>query len=135
MANAFLDTSLIIYAATGKRNEPEKQAISQRLIDEEDFGISVQTLGEFYANMRRPKFNMPIETINQWVANLLEFDCVTVDSDIFFTASRLCERFGVPYHDCALIAAAKRLGARTFYTEHLNHGQDYDGVQVINPFT
>ena len=134
MANAFLDTNVIIYAATGKRNEPEKQAISQRLIDEEDFGISVQTLGEFYANMRRPKFNMPIETINQWVANLLEFECVTVDSDIFFTASRLSERFGVPYYDCALLAAAKRLGARTFYTEDLNDGQDYDGVQVINPF-
>ncbi|MEO1785711.1 MAG: PIN domain-containing protein [Pseudomonadota bacterium] len=134
MPNAFLDTNVIIYAATGKKNEPEKQAVAQRLLEEEDFGISVQTLNEFYSNMRKPKFSMPIDTINQWIANLLEFDCTVVDTDIFFTASRLSERFEIPYYDAALLAAAKRHGAVIFFTEDLNHGQDYDGVQVINPF-
>jgi hypothetical protein len=33
------------------------------------------------------------------------------------------------------IAAAKRMGCRTVFSEDLNHGQQYDGVTVINPFT
>ena len=32
------------------------------------------------------------------------------------------------------IAAARELGCHTLYTEDLNHGQNYEGVRVINPF-
>ena len=36
--------------------------------------------------------------------------------------------------DAVILAAAKRLGCHTVYSEDLNHGQDYDGVRVVNPF-
>ena len=47
---------------------------------------------------------------------------------------RLKERFQLSYWDAAIIAAARALGAGTLYSEDLNHGQDYDGVRVVNPF-
>ena len=134
MPNAFLDTNIIIYAATAKTHEPGKHVIAKKLLDEADFGISVQTLAEFYAVVRKPAFNMSVEQANQWVANLLEFECAVVDADIFFTGSRLSERYGIQYFDGALLAAARRLGAKTFYTEDLNHGQTYGSVTAINPF-
>jgi len=43
-------------------------------------------------------------------------------------------RFQVSYWDAAILAAAKRLGCHTVYSEDMNHGQDYDGVCVVNPF-
>jgi len=36
---------------------------------------------------------------------------------------------------CAvIIAAAYELGCATLYSEDFSHGQDYDGVRVVNPF-
>ena len=32
------------------------------------------------------------------------------------------------------VAAAEALGARTLFTEDLNHGQVYGSVRVVNPF-
>lgn len=36
--------------------------------------------------------------------------------------------------DAAIIAAAKRMGCQTVFSEDLNAGQNYEGVTVVNPF-
>lgn len=132
MPNAFLDTNVLIYAATTQNDG--KAEIAQDIVLQADFCLSVQVLHEFYVSMRRPAFAMPEDEINLWIAHLLEFECAVIDTDIFFTAKRLSERFDVHHYDAALLAAARRLGARIFYTENLNHEQDYGGVTAINPF-
>jgi predicted nucleic acid-binding protein len=33
-----------------------------------------------------------------------------------------------------IVAAAQTSGARELFTEDLNHGQNYGGILVINPF-
>jgi len=40
----------------------------------------------------------------------------------------------IRYYDAAIVAAARELGAGTLYSEDLSHGQEYDGVKVVNPF-
>lgn len=54
--------------------------------------------------------------------------------DVVRTAMDYHQRFVVSYWDAAILAAAKALGCETVYSEDLNHGQVYDGVQVVNPF-
>lgn len=132
MASAFLDTSVIIHAAT-TQNEG-KARIAQDILAAADFCLSVQVLHEFYISVRKPGIDMPDDIANQWIANLLEFDCAVIDTDIFFTAKRLAARHRIHYFDAALIASARRLGARTIFTENLNHGQDFGSVTAINPF-
>ncbi len=132
MANAFLDTNILIYAATTQNDG--KAEIAQGIVAEADFCLSVQVLHEFYVNMKKPVFGVSDDVLNVWIAHLLEFECAVIDTDIFFTAKRLSERYETHYYDAAMIAAAKRLGAKTIYTEDLNHGQDYAGVRAINPF-
>ena len=39
-----------------------------------------------------------------------------------------------PYWDSAIIAAARALGCREFYSGHLGHGQEIDGVVIVSPF-
>ena len=38
------------------------------------------------------------------------------------------------YWDAAILAAAKAARCQQLLSEDLNHGQDYDGVVVVNPF-
>jgi predicted nucleic acid-binding protein len=33
-----------------------------------------------------------------------------------------------------MLAAARELEAPVVYSEDMSHGQDYDGVRVLNPF-
>lgn len=44
------------------------------------------------------------------------------------------QRFGISYWDAAILAAEKQMSCQTVYSEDFNHGQDYDGVRVVNPF-
>ena len=43
-------------------------------------------------------------------------------------------RYQISHYDAQIIAAAKRMGCTTVYSVDLNHGQDYGGVRVMNPF-
>lgn len=38
------------------------------------------------------------------------------------------------YWDAAIVAAAKAAHCRQLLSEDLQHGQDYEGVRVMNPF-
>ena len=49
-------------------------------------------------------------------------------------AFHLKTRFDIRYWDAAVNTAALELGCHTLYSEDLNHGQDYEGVRVLNPF-
>jgi predicted nucleic acid-binding protein len=44
------------------------------------------------------------------------------------------QRFQISYWDAAIVEAARTLGCPHVLSEDLNDGQDYAGVQVVNPF-
>jgi len=131
----FLDTNILIYAAAGKQDEFEKHAISRDLVLSTWFGVSAQSLGEFYAITRR-KFlvSLSLVEVEGWIDELSAHPFVDVDEGIVRQAIFYSQRFKIKYFDAALLAAAERLSAPVFYTEDLNHGQAYGSVTAINPF-
>ena len=46
-SECFLDTNILLYAAAGKRSDPAKFDIADRIVAEEAFGLSSQVLAEF----------------------------------------------------------------------------------------
>ena len=58
----------------------------------------------------------------------------SVSSQTVRDALQLSAKFQINYWDAAIIAAARELGCHTVFSEDLSHGQDYDGVVVMNPF-
>lgn len=52
----------------------------------------------------------------------------------FERALRVRERYGISFYDSLVIAAASLSECAVLYTEDLQHGQVYDGLQVVNPF-
>ena len=129
----FLDTNVLIYAASTRIDDPRKFAIARGLISRTQFCLSGQVLSEFVSNMAK-KFSMPSGEIAMWLDRLSEFAILPVDLDLVKGALAMSQRYQISYWDGAIVAAADRLGAPILYTEDLNHGQNYGSVKVINPF-
>jgi predicted nucleic acid-binding protein len=68
------------------------------------------------------------------VSHMAGFPLVETTVLLARKAFDLSNRFQTSYWDAAILAAAQELGCHTLYSEDFNHGQDYDGVRVINPF-
>lgn len=124
-----------MYGAVGKQDEPRKAAIARDLIATRIFGVSAQTLAEFYnvvsTQVLRP---LSLAEIDAWIERLTMFPFTVVDANLVRAGILLSRRYRIRYFDAALLAAAERLGAEIFYSEDLNHGQSYGSVRVINPF-
>ena len=132
---AFIDTNVLIYAAAGRVDEPEKYARAWDLLDEAKFGLSGQVLAEFYVNaLKKPRIPLNALEAARWVDKLSTVPVVEVDANLVREAIRHSLRYEISYWDAALIAAAERLDAPILYTEDLNHGQLYGAVRVVNPF-
>ncbi len=70
----------------------------------------------------------------EYVKTWLSFPTASLNPSTVLSALQLRERFQVSYWDAAIIAAAHELGCSRIYSEDFSHGQDYDGVTVVNPF-
>ena len=132
---SFLDTNILLYAALGKVDEPEKFGISRDLVAAWDFGLSTQVLGEFFVNVQR-KSRRPLRAAEAaaWVAELEDRPYAVIDQAIVQSAINFSQEFRISYWDAAIIAAAERLEAPIVYSEDFSHGQVYGPVRVMNPF-
>lgn len=133
-AECFLDTNILIYAASGRIDEPAKWQVSQGLLTAA-FGTSGQVLAEFYYNAVK-KGSVPLapDVARRWVHLLAKRPFVVVDEHLVLAGIDLSQRYKISYWDGAIIAAAERLGVTTVYSEDLVHGQTYGKVRVCNPF-
>jgi len=133
--DSFLDTNILVYAAAGRGADELKRKRALELIENENFGLSVQVLQEFYVTIVR-KVRVPLapDEALEWIEQFDAFPCLPFDSGFVKIAAEAGERYRLSYWDGAIIAAAELLGAETLYTEDLNDGQRYGTVRVCNPF-
>ena len=132
---AFVDTNVLLYAASTNHSEADKRDVARRILSETPICFSVQVAQEFFVNATR-KLTPPLSRTDA-LTFLNQISPVTVaslDYELFEEATRLSERFQISYWDAAIVAAAKRLQCATLYSEDLNDGQNYDAVTVANPF-
>lgn len=133
----FLDTNVLVYAASEQRPDHPKADQARALLRKgtDNFAISLQVLQEFYNVCRSPrKLALSHGQAAQFCQQWRKFTVLEPTLGLFDEALRMCDRFQITYYDAAILAAAKQLGCTVVYSEDLNHGQDYDGVRVINPF-
>jgi predicted nucleic acid-binding protein len=134
-AESFVDTNILLYAASTDPGEADKRTKAREILAGADWGLSVQVLQELYVNLIRPSRRaMSHEHAVALIRQLMRRPLVATDSGLLLDALGLKQRFQLSYWDAAIIAAAKALGASVLYSEDLNHGQDYGGVRVENPF-
>ena len=125
---------MLLYAALGRESDPRKYEIAVALLPTK-FGTSGQVLAEFYRNaIRKGETPLTPDQARSWVHALARKAVQPVDERVVLMGIDVSQRYRTSYWDGAVIAAARYLGASTLYTEHLDHGQTYEGVTAINPF-
>lgn len=135
--STFVDTNVLVYARDDL--EPEKQPVAQGWIEylwNSGTGrTGIQVLNEYYVtvtrNVRQP---MAEEAARAEITDLAGWGPVGIDEDLVGTAWEIQDRYGFHFWDALVVAAAKAAGCDTLLTEDLQHGQDLDGLRVVNPF-
>jgi predicted nucleic acid-binding protein len=131
----FLDTNILLYAALGRSDEPDKFRISRALLADWNFGVSTQVLGEFFVNaVKKSEHPLRPAEAADIVSALMRRPCAVIDEAIVSVAMAHAQRYQIKYWDAAIVAAAERLDAPVLYSEDLNHRQMYGRVRVENPF-
>ena len=136
MADCFLDTNVLLYAVSTNPTEADKARVARELMQTADWAWSAQVAAEFIRASTAPRQPKPLTRAEarRWVETWMAFPMATIDGALVLEAVRIAERFQISHFDAQILAAAKQMGCATLYSEDLNHGQDYDGVRVVNPF-
>ena len=132
----FVDTNILLYSLGLRPMEPRKTAIANVILTASDLVLSVQVLQEFYvqATHSRRLDALPHDLATRLIQKWLRFRIQETTVAILQSALLLKDRFQVSYWDAAILAAAKAARCRQLLSEDLNPGQDYDGIEVVNPF-
>ena len=134
-ATSFIDTNILLYAASNAPADQAKRQIARGLLGQADIAFSAQVLQEFYAAaIAKQHLQMSHDEAVAVLQSLTTFPVWPISRDLVLQAIEAKQRLGISSWDAAIVTAAKQLGCHTVYSEDLNDGQSYDGVTVVNPF-
>jgi predicted nucleic acid-binding protein len=132
----FVDTNVLLYAASTDPAEERKAKIARALLDSTDLALSVQVLQEFYVQATRPTRadRLSHEQAAALVEAFLRFPVQETTAPVMLAAIATSRRHRLSYWDAAILEAARALGCETVLSEDLAHARSYDGLRVENPF-
>jgi predicted nucleic acid-binding protein len=134
-ALVFVDTNVLIYALDDADPAKQRAARSWRdsLWRSRRGRISFQVLQEFYV---KTTHNLPSarDRARSEIRDLLAWEPVGPDSQIFEQAWRVQDRYRLSFWDSLIVAAAKSSSCSYLLTEDLQPNQSLDGILVLSPF-
>ena len=132
----FADTNILLYSVCADPADAEKASKAEKLLMSADLVLSVQVLQEFYVQATRHsrRGKLTHEKAMQFISVWLRFPIQEMTVALLKAALSAKERWQISYWDAAIVEAARASGCAEILSEDLNHGQDYGGVLVTNPF-
>jgi predicted nucleic acid-binding protein len=132
----FLDTNILVYALD--ITDLEKHRTARELVSKAvagEFVISTQVIAELSAILLQ-KFRLQFSPIDVLAAleAVSPIPLIAPDGDIVRRAVEAHVAYGLHFYDGMIIAAAERAGSQKIWSEDLNPGQKYFGLEVVNPF-
>ncbi len=133
----FVDTHILVYAhdvTAGPKHARAKELINA-LWDNQMGCLSMQVLQEFYViSTRKVAQPLTAERAAAVIAELAAWRVHRPAVDDILDAIALQRRYGISFWDAMILQSALQLGCTLVWSEDLNSGQTYAGVQVANPF-
>ena len=134
--DSFIDTNVIIYLfdeTSVEKSRTAEELIRQSL--ENGSGcISYQVVQETLSIVTR-KLKASPEEARQLLDNILEpLWRVNPSRALYRRGLELQSRYKYGFYDSLIIAAALDAGCEALYTEDLQHGQQIEGLTIVNPF-
>ena len=136
-APVFVDTNVFVYRHDG--SEPMKQGRAEAWITylaRTGTGrLSFQVLQELYATLtRKAHLTFDPPEARGIVRELAAWRPVVVDRRVLERAWWVQDRHAVSWWDALIVAAAQSCVCSVLLTEDLQHGHDFGGVRVVDPF-
>jgi predicted nucleic acid-binding protein len=135
-ADIFVDTNILVYAHD--RDAGEKHTIARSKVKElweadDAPWISVQVLQEFFVNLCR--LGTPLIEARETLTDYARWNVIPDTVDLCEEGITEMERWKISFWDALIVAAARKAGAATLWSEDLSPGQNYGGIRVINPLS
>jgi predicted nucleic acid-binding protein len=131
----FVDTNVLIYADDSA--DPEKQGRARNLLrsalGDGSGKVSFQVLTEFFAAATK-KLGLSSEEARRRVEIYSSLEVFRPGVADLLAAIDLHRLHQLSIWDALIVRSAQASGCRVLYTEDLQHGQVFDGVDVRDPF-
>ena len=135
LTRTFLDTNILVYAED--RADPVKQRKVVELILEHKRQrtgvVSLQVLQEFFVTVTR-KLKLDVGVARYKVEFHSRFQVAEPTVSDILAAIDLNRLHGFSFWDALVLRMAKQTGCRVLLSEDMQHGQEVDGVRIVNPF-
>lgn len=131
----FVDTNVILYAcdASAILKHDLSVALLDRLVADRARAISVQVLGEFYANATR-KFRMTSHEAEGMLADFAEWPLHRPDYSSVIAAIHLQRRYKLAWYDAMILNSAIESDCSILWTEDFSDGQRFGDLVIRNPY-
>jgi predicted nucleic acid-binding protein len=132
---SFLDSNVLVY--TDDASTPAKQrlaiALVGRLMRDRSGVVSLQVLQEYFSAATR-KLGVDPVTARAKVELLGAFSAPPIELDDVLAAIDLHRLHDLSFWDALVVRAAQQARCAKLYSEDLQHGRRFGGVEVVNPF-
>jgi len=134
----FLDTNILVY--TFDDSSPQKRDICREILSNSlrdgYLCLSWQVLQEF-GNVALHKFEnpMPHAQLRELFEHVYYPHCEVFPSlELLNRALEIHQHTKYGFYDSLVVASALEAGAKTLYSEDLQHGRYLESLQIVNPF-
>ncbi len=133
-AIVFVDTNVLLAAddAHDAKRQGRARDWLQALWQHRAGRLSTQVLNAYYVGATR-HFAMPQGDARAKLRRYQLWQPWQIDHQTVETAWGVEARFGLPYWDALVVAAAAQSGASHVLSLDMQHGQQIDGVTILNP--
>lgn len=132
----FVDTNILLYTVSQVPGDAKKARLATALLASTDLALSVQVLQEFFVQATRPtrKDAISVDAATALVEAWLRFPTQEMTVAVMRAGLATAARHHLSYWDSTIVEAARMLGCETVLSEDMSHGQNFDGVRIVNPF-
>lgn len=134
MNKIFIDTNIVVYANDKRDMNKQKKAINivKTLMKQGNGAISTQVLQE-YAFVAIKKLKQSHDVVLRQIKLLESFEVINQSAEQIRRAIEIMHSYRISFWDACIISNAEHANCSEIYSEDLNTGQFYSGIQIINP--
>jgi predicted nucleic acid-binding protein len=134
-SRAFLDTNILLYGDDLAHAAKQQRALELILEHKAQHTgvVSLQVLQEYFVNATR-KLGLDPGLARQKVETYCRFDVVEPVAADILAAIDFHRLHRISYWDALVLHCARKAGCRVLLSEDMQHGQEFDGVRIVNPF-
>ena len=136
-AEDFLDTNILVYMfdETDARKHRLAESLVHESIEKETGCISYQVVQETLNVVVRKLEFEPADARKVLEEVLIPLWQINPSTALYQQSLRVHSQYRLSFYDSLIVAAALEAGCRRLYSEDMQHGQQIQGLTILNPFS